>query len=172
MDVKLVMFKANGQKKEFNVTNETTIIGRGEECDLRIPLAGVSRQHCELAKGEELVIKDKASSNGTYVNNRRVNEVALKAGDRVVVGPIVFTVQIDGKPESIENLKTKAQRVTETDKDEADEADVTFQPDGEMEEEEVEDAASYEDLDPIAALEAMAAESKKKEKEKEEKEKK
>jgi len=114
MDLKLVMFKANGQRKDFPVVSPVTTIGRAEDCDLRIPLLSVSRRHCELTVSEDVAkIKDLGSSNGTYVNNARVNEGALKPGDRLVVGPVVFTVQIDGAPEEIHPVKTRGQKIAE-----------------------------------------------------------
>lgn len=114
MHVNLVMFKPNGQRKDFPLINDSTILGRAENCDLRIPLLSVSRQHCELVKnGQTLTARDLASSNGTYVNNQRVNEAKLQAGDRLVVGPIVFTVQIDGQPEEIQAVKTRGQVLAE-----------------------------------------------------------
>jgi len=151
MDVKLVMFKSNGQRKDFPLQRDVTVIGRGEKCDLQIPLVSVSRRHCELLlDAESLKVKDLASSNGTYVNNKRVNETSLKAGDRLVVGPIVFTVQIDGQPEEIHPVKTRGQKLAESGQGQEDsglasDADVFVLPE-----------SDEEDVDPIAALEALA----------------
>ena len=114
MEVKLVMFKAKGQRKDFPIINESTIIGRGTECDLRVPVLSVSRKHCELTATDEGVsVRDLGSSNGTYVNNERVGKQTLKAGDRLVVGPIAFTVQIDGEPAEIQPVKTRGQMIAE-----------------------------------------------------------
>jgi pSer/pThr/pTyr-binding forkhead associated (FHA) protein len=163
------MFRDNGQRKEFPLAAESsTSIGRGEECNLQIPLASVSRRHCELTVAPtELKVKDLASSNGTYVNNRRVNEVALKPGDRLVVGPIVFTVQINGEPADIQQVKTKGQRMAEAgqvDVEDMAEVDVIEQQHGIGDDLELSPAEQEEDIDPISALEAMASETKKKNK--------
>ncbi|MDY6914161.1 MAG: FHA domain-containing protein [Planctomycetota bacterium] len=161
MDVKLVMFRTSGQRKDFPITSPLTVIGRGEECGLRVPLPMVSRQHCELSvASDEVKVKDLASSNGTYVNNQRVSEQSIKAGDRLVVGPIVFTVQIDGVPEEIQPVKTKGQLMAEAGKvggiggEEVVEleADVVLQPEPAVTSEQPE-----MDSDPISALEALAA---------------
>jgi len=172
MDVKLVMFKPNGQRKDLPVSNKKlTVLGRGENCEVRIPLESVSRRHCEISlAGDELKVKDLASSNGTYVNNRRINECSLSAGDRLVVGPVVFTVQIDGKPSAIEPMKTRGEKdkqaklageeVVDLEVDVIDNSsssdDVLAAAMG--------DSAAEEELDPIAALEALAAEGQKKKK--------
>ncbi len=151
MNVKLVMFKQNGQRKDFSVTRESWIIGRGENCDLQVPIPSVSRKHCELTvEGDQLKVKDLASSNGTYVNNRRVHETELNAGDRFVVGPIVFTVQIDGEPAEITPVKTRGQKMAEEGEESEEIVDLEVDQ-GEEEQE-------GEDVDPIAALEMLAGE--------------
>ena len=115
MDLKLVMFKATGQRKDFLIENPVTVIGRGEDCGLRVPVLSVSRRHSELKVSEDAVtIRDLGSSNGTYVNNQLVTEGELNAGDRLAIGPIIFTVQVDGVPEEIQPVKTRAQRLAES----------------------------------------------------------
>lgn len=108
MNICLVMFKDDGTRKEFPVQSDKTIIGRKEDCDLRIPLGEVSRQHAVLmVSNGEVTIRDLGSSNGTYVNNQRITEQELDAGDHIVIGPVVFTVQIDGVPKEIRQVQTR-----------------------------------------------------------------
>ena len=190
MEIKLVMFKSDGQRKDFPVSGPTTTLGRGEDCDLQVPLLSVSRRHCELGLTDQgIKAKDLGSSNGTYVNNKRISgEVVLKAGDRLAVGPVVFTVQIDGWPEEIRPVKTKGQKMAEQQREEqegvADAGDVDAVGTGQAEQAEDvpsapdeakqgrEQAAKQdqsvllaaadsgeEEVDPISALEALADES-------------
>jgi len=99
MDVNLVLFKKSGATKSFHLSSSLTIIGRRQECDLCIPLMIVSRRHCELNQDKErLKIRDLGSRNGTFINGRRVDEAEVKAGDKVQIGPLTFTVQIDQQP--------------------------------------------------------------------------
>lgn len=170
MDLKLVMFKSNGQRKDFPIINPTTILGRGENCDLQIPIDTVSRKHCELSvKDDSIHIQDLGSSNGTYVNNQRVEQSELGAGDRLVVGPIVFTLQVDGQPENIKPVKTRGQVLAEEGQAADDiielEDDVVAQPGASalMESPESSEVAPLsaaddddEDMDPISALESLA----------------
>lgn len=101
MKAVLVMFKRD-ERREFPITEETTTIGRSPESDLRIPTPDVSRRHCELViEGDKLIVHDVGSSNGTYVNGRSIEETVLKPGDRLTIGPVTFTVQIDGEPAEI-----------------------------------------------------------------------
>jgi len=99
MQVVLVMFRPDGQRRSFSVTREVTVIGRREDCDLRIPLGEVSRKHCRLVKdGDALRMEDLGSSNGSFHNGTRVRESELQPGDVLTVGPVSFTVQINGVP--------------------------------------------------------------------------
>ena len=107
MDISLVMFKSDSTRREFPIKRDVFVIGRKNTCDLRIPLSSVSRKHCELkVVGDEVLVKDLGSSNGTFVNRIRVEDTVLKAGDELVVGPVVFTVVVDGKPDTIDPVRS------------------------------------------------------------------
>jgi pSer/pThr/pTyr-binding forkhead associated (FHA) protein len=99
MEVVLVMFKSDGNRRSFSLGKDLTVIGRREDCDLRIPLGEISRKHCRLIKdGDILKVEDLGSSNGTYHNGQRVQEAMIQPGDTVQVGSIAFVVQIGGAP--------------------------------------------------------------------------
>jgi predicted component of type VI protein secretion system len=99
MGVVMVMFRPDGQRRSFSVTRDMTVIGRREDCDLRIPLGDVSRKHCRLIlDGEAIKVEDLGSSNGTYRNGERVQQADLSAGDTLQIGPVVFVLQVDGFP--------------------------------------------------------------------------
>jgi pSer/pThr/pTyr-binding forkhead associated (FHA) protein len=100
MSISLVLLKKDGTKKVFPVRNKATILGRRPDCDLCIPLQVVSRRHCQLSvEGQTLKIRDLRSSNGTFLNSKKIgDEIEAKAGDRLQVGPLTFTIQIDGQP--------------------------------------------------------------------------
>jgi pSer/pThr/pTyr-binding forkhead associated (FHA) protein len=159
MEVTLVMFKADSSRREFPVKPGGFVIGRKNTCDLRIPLSSVSRQHCELkVEDGQVKLRDVGSSNGTFHNSIRVQEAVLSAGDELVVGPVVFTVVVDGKPEVIEPVRSLVEDVSDLD-------DSVILPSGLLQEAgEVEDSASDtisnmdDDAaeDPIAALDRLA----------------
>lgn len=107
MQVSLVMFKSDGTRRDFPVSRDRLIVGRKNNCDLRIPLSSVSRQHCEIrVEGDSVKVRDLGSSNGTFHNSIRVQEAVLAPGDEVVVGPVVFTVVINGEPTTIKPVKS------------------------------------------------------------------
>lgn len=148
MDIKLVMFREDGSKRVFNIQPGVTSIGRKDDCSIRIPLAVVSRRHAEIIADEHSVlIKDLGASNGTYLNNQKVDEEELEPGDQIVVGPVVFTVQIDGEPsdEEIVEIRSKA-----SSKHHAGKAGAGVSTSANV-------AASGEEVDPISALEALAS---------------
>lgn len=99
MQVVLVMFRADGERRSFSIVRDMTVVGRREDCDLRIPLGEVSRKHCRIMKeGESIRLEDLGSSNGTFHNGQRSREANLAAGDTIQIGPVTFMVQIDGVP--------------------------------------------------------------------------
>jgi predicted component of type VI protein secretion system len=99
MQVVLVMFRQDGERRSFSITRDVTVIGRREDCDFRIPLGEVSRKHCRLIKdGSSLRLEDLGSSNGSFRNGERVQEAELNPGDTLQVGPVIFVLQIDGVP--------------------------------------------------------------------------
>ena len=161
MDVVLVMFK-DDEQREFPLASKKVILGRRPDCDLRIPTRDVSRRHCEIGPGEkrsELVVRDLGSSNGTFVNDKRVAEAKLKPGDRLTVGPVTFVVRINGEPAEIKPQDV-APRL-----DEAEEAVVPVQADG-VDTNDILDLGDidFDFDDPTSAIEAMLDEEDEKDK--------
>ena len=57
----------------------TTIIGRSAQADIPLKDSGVSREHSEIkVDGEKATIKDLGSTNGTFVNNKRITRHVLR----------------------------------------------------------------------------------------------
>ena len=102
MNANLVLLKKKGDPKSIPLSNDITIIGRRHNCDLRIPLASVSKRHCQLSiQDNRLKVLDLGSRNGTFVNGKRIKEDTLKPGDIIELGPIQLGLQINGQPEKI-----------------------------------------------------------------------
>ncbi len=72
-------------------------LGRTTRADFIVEAALVSRVHCRLTTdaANQLTVEDLGSTNGTQVNGRTVQRVALKSGDRVTVGRVEFVVSED-----------------------------------------------------------------------------
>jgi pSer/pThr/pTyr-binding forkhead associated (FHA) protein len=107
MDVALVMFMENGERRDFPLTKPRIVIGRNTECDLQLSLGVISRRHCELLlKNNHVLVRDLGSSNGTYVSNKRIQEAPVGAGETLMIGPVIFTVLINGAPAEIKPVLT------------------------------------------------------------------
>jgi hypothetical protein len=75
----------------------STVIGRGDQANLRLPDVGISRRHARLDfDGAQVVLTDLGSTNGTMVNGQRVSAVALNPGDMVQIGTTTLTFRVDG----------------------------------------------------------------------------
>jgi len=104
VDLKLVVFKEDGTRKDVPVRNGAYIIGRDNAAQIRIPLASVSRKHAELVvEDDRVLVRDLGSSNGTTKNFEDVNsQTELHANDVLGLGDFYLRVQIDGQPASPE----------------------------------------------------------------------
>ncbi|MSQ95285.1 MAG: FHA domain-containing protein [Gemmataceae bacterium] len=75
------------------VAKEMTVIGRQEECDLRLDHKSVSKMHCVLVKTDGLLLlRDLGSTNGPRVNGTRIRRAALLPNDKLSVANFHFTV--------------------------------------------------------------------------------
>ena len=73
------------------------VVGRGADTDVRLTDTGVSRQHAELvAQDGGVEVHDLGSTNGTWVNGKRVSTATLRDGDRVTVGTTELVVRTEG----------------------------------------------------------------------------
>lgn len=69
-------------------------LGRAPDADLVLDAALVSRLHCRLeADREAVAVIDLASTNGTYINDTRIERGVIADGDRLRVGRVEFTVK-------------------------------------------------------------------------------
>lgn len=68
-------------------------VGRAPRADFIVDAALVSRLHCRLTAGvEKLEVEDLSSTNGTYVNEKRVKRAQLRSGDRLRVGRVELII--------------------------------------------------------------------------------
>lgn len=80
------------------------LIGRGEDCDLRVESDFVSTYHCVLLLDEyTLRLRDLASKNGTFVNGNRVgaSTIILLHDDTLSIGDVLLLIDLtQGTPKS------------------------------------------------------------------------
>ena len=86
----------DGSNRHYQLTEGSTVVGRGQEAQFRLPDTGVSRRHLEITwDGRTAVLADLGSTNGTTVNGSPVQTWQLADGDVVRVGhsQLVFRTQ-------------------------------------------------------------------------------
>src|ERR1700724_1007230 len=72
-------------------------VGRASRADFILDVALVSRVHCRLTAGDDqLEVVDLKSTNGTFVNDKRIEKARLATGDRLRVGRVELTVEKQG----------------------------------------------------------------------------
>src|SRR5947207_7172331 len=77
----------------LEVIKDMTLIGRQDDCDLRLDHKSVSKIHCVIVKTDGLLLlRDLGSTNGTRVNGTRVRRAALLPNDKLSVANFHFRV--------------------------------------------------------------------------------
>src|SRR5690554_154823 len=77
----------------FVLNPGVTTVGRHPESDIFLDDVTVSRHHCRfIVDGGTLTVEDSGSTNGTYVNEARVDSAQLRAADEVLIGRFHFIV--------------------------------------------------------------------------------
>ena len=72
-------------------TGAVKTVGRATRADFVVDAALVSRVHCRLTAGNDHVeLVDLSSTNGTFVNDKRVTKAQLSSGDRLRIGRVEF----------------------------------------------------------------------------------
>jgi predicted component of type VI protein secretion system len=78
----------------IEITKDLTLVGRKEECDLKINHKSVSKMHCVLVKTDGLILlRDLGSTNGTRVKGHRVRRAALLPNDEISIAGFKYRVQ-------------------------------------------------------------------------------
>jgi hypothetical protein len=100
MNYVLQVVRGRSATTTLKLADGVTSLGRHDDCIIRIKSSQVSRKHCELFEaGGKLTVRDLGSSNGTFVNGKRVlGQQALKVGDELTVGSVTLRVATLGQP--------------------------------------------------------------------------
>lgn len=87
-----VSFARDGRTQRLRITAEGITVGRHPACEIQIPVAEVSRQHCRFQTlGDAVLVSDLGSTNGTFLGGQRIGQpVRLTNGATVVVGSHVL----------------------------------------------------------------------------------
>lgn len=85
----MLTIRGADRKWQAELNPAGTIIGRSPACDVAINSPEVSRRHARIfwAPSGRWMIEDTSSSNGTFVNGKRIASCSLSPGDIVEIGP-------------------------------------------------------------------------------------
>jgi pSer/pThr/pTyr-binding forkhead associated (FHA) protein len=79
----------------IEITKDLVVVGRKEDCDVRLEHKSVSKMHCVLVKTDGLLLlRDLGSTNGTRVNGTRVRRAALLPNDQLSIAHYKFRVYL------------------------------------------------------------------------------
>lgn len=116
--LQLLLIEEGQLKQRCRMTPDMSITaGRDPECNLMIEAQGASRFHADFTfTGQELLIVDRQSTNGTFVNGNRITpdeEISLEIGDRVRIGPAEVVIwDEDELPDEIRQHLPESGRIT------------------------------------------------------------
>lgn len=82
-----------GDDDAYPLAEGENIIGRDEDCSVRIDISGVSRRHAKLTVSEEhTLLEDLESTQGTWLNGQRIYApVEVREGDQIAIGRATLT---------------------------------------------------------------------------------
>jgi hypothetical protein len=89
----------SGGGSPIDIVKDLTLVGRREDCDLRLEHKSVSKTHCVIVKSDGmLMVRDLGSTNGTRVNGQRVRRAMLLPDDEVHIATCKFKVHLGPDP--------------------------------------------------------------------------
>jgi pSer/pThr/pTyr-binding forkhead associated (FHA) protein len=96
---KLVVLNEGLTGQSFELKSDVTTIGRVEDNSFQIAVGSISSHHAEIhLRGNEVVVKDLNSTNGTFVNGQQVTtEAVLKPGQTLRLGQVEIRLE-NGAP--------------------------------------------------------------------------
>jgi pilus assembly protein CpaF len=92
--IKLTITEKGGEVRALSFDKDEVSIGRVQGNDIVLPKGNISKRHSRLLfANSRISISDLKSTNGTYVNGRKINEsTVVKAGDKVFVGDFLIVI--------------------------------------------------------------------------------
>jgi pSer/pThr/pTyr-binding forkhead associated (FHA) protein len=98
---KLVLLSAGMTGRTHELKGEKTTVGRVEDNTFQIAEPSVSSHHAEvLLRGNDVIVKDLNSTNGTFINGEKVTESPIKPGQILRLGQIEMRLETDTPPAS------------------------------------------------------------------------
>lgn len=94
--------------KELKIDQDEIIIGRDSGNDIQIDNVAVSREHAKIIRGPNYyLIEDLNSTNGTFVNGKKINKKYLKEDDEISIGKHSLQIILEERPAIRKEKKIK-----------------------------------------------------------------
>ena len=91
---KLVLLSEGLTGRSYELKTEKTTVGRVSDNSFEIPEASVSSHHAEiLLRGNDVLVKDLNSTNGTFINGEKIAEAILKPGQILRLGMVEMRLE-------------------------------------------------------------------------------
>jgi signal transduction histidine kinase len=109
----LLVIKGADEGKQFELSGMLLGVGREAGNSVRLHDTEVSRRHAEFrqVEGGGYALSDIGSANGTFVNNQRITESVLQAGDHIQIGQTTL-VYSAGRGEAKTDASDLAERIS------------------------------------------------------------
>lgn len=83
-------------KKFYLSFDKTTTVGRSESCEIALDDITISAQHCRIIPQENIfIIVDLNSTNGTFLNEKKIKQGYIKEGDIIRVGETQLLFKVE-----------------------------------------------------------------------------
>src|SRR5512142_1952699 len=103
----ILIQEKGGEQRRMVFNKPEVTIGRVQGNDIILPKGNVSKRHSRIVlKDGKFIIVDLKSTNGTYVNGRKITSpLVIKEDDKIYIGDFIITIEEPGA----EKLSDKAQ---------------------------------------------------------------
>ena len=95
---RLVLLSEGLTGRSYELKTDVTTVGRVSDNAFEIPEASVSSHHAEvLLRGNDVIVRDLGSTNGTFIGGEKITEAVLKPGQIVRLGTVEMRLE-SGEP--------------------------------------------------------------------------
>ena len=116
MAAAMLKITGRGETQRFEPNKECTIIGRSPRCDVFIESRDVSREHARIFQDPfgRWIVEDLGSSNGIFINGKRMEASAVLPGEPVVIGSFALSItpSLDQQIKRDDSIKISANITT------------------------------------------------------------
>jgi len=116
MSAAMLKITGRGKTQRLEPNKECTTIGRSPRCDVVIESRDVSREHARIFQDPfgRWIVEDLGSSNGVFINGKRMEASAVLPGEPVVIGSFALSItpSLDQQTKRDDSIKITANITT------------------------------------------------------------